>query len=238
MNRDIETLINLQEMDSQIDAHRDRNSEIPKTVNQLKAELNFLQTSIEQIKAYLIEQEVNRKRVELNLMDKATLRDTLKLRLDDIKTNKEYTALQQETADNKEAIELLETELLRIMDDIEVKNQELQNLTKRLESESAEKIQRIKILEQETAISNDQEQSLLIKRNKISDNLDKKLLKQYDRIRNSKKGGNAVVNSTNGACGGCHRKLRPRQQQELMGCTTYVLCESCGRIVIYVLPNE
>ena len=82
-----------------------------------------------------------------------------------------------------------------------------------------------------TAESKDDEANLLKKREKASKNIEERLLKSYNKIRNNAKNGLAVVPVKRGACGGCFNIVPPQKQAEIREKKKLIVCEHCGRIL-------
>jgi len=234
MTEDMLNLLEIQEIDLQVDEFRAKTRTVPDKIHKLKKELQDLEDEVNQLHEEIKKLEFERRRVEGNLNEKQSLLGMLKTRIELVKTNKEYTALQQEMADAQEKIDLLEIELLRILETIDQKKEALAAKSAQLTEDKAKKVIAIKELEEKHSVSKEEENAILRKRNKVAAKLSTQLINKYDRIRNARKDGKAVVSMVNNACGGCNRKLRPHQLQLLKECLDIIICENCGRMIICV----
>ena len=71
----------------------------------------------------------------------------------------------------------------------------------------------------------------MIERNAIAEDIDFKLLREYDSVRKSKKGLGLVPLKPGGKCGGCNVVLPMNVQQRVRGGVFPVKCQSCGRLL-------
>ena len=78
------------------------------------------------------------------------------------------------------------------------------------------------------------------KTEKARKKIDDRLLKAYDKIRNSYRNGLAVVTVERDSCGGCFNKIPPQIQLEISMRKNVVACEHCGRILVddHILEQE
>ena len=81
------------------------------------------------------------------------------------------------------------------------------------------------------------EQKIEKDRKKAEKNVDERLLKSYNRIRNNMRNGLAVVPVNRGACGGCFNIVPPQKQAEIREKKKLIVCEHCGRILSDVLDE-
>ena len=69
-------------------------------------------------------------------------------------------------------------------------------------------------------------------RKSVADQIDPKLLTDYERIRKKTK-NTPIADATDGHCGACKIALRPQFFQDLRRGDKIMFCESCGRILTY-----
>ena len=74
-------------------------------------------------------------------------------------------------------------------------------------------------------------------REKRSGEISKRLMHQYNFIR-TRRGGTAIVASTNGCCQGCFMQLPPQLYIEVQRSRVMHACPSCQRILFYQDPEE
>lgn len=73
---------------------------------------------------------------------------------------------------------------------------------------------------------------LAIERESLTHGISKRLLRTYERMRESRLKSNAVVPVINGVCQGCYMVVTKSVIMELKRGEDLVLCEHCGRILL------
>ena len=63
-------------------------------------------------------------------------------------------------------------------------------------------------------------------------NIEDRLLKVTNKLRNSFRNGLAVVFIERDSCSGCHNKIPPQLQSEIRQRKKIIICEHCGRILV------
>jgi predicted nucleic acid-binding Zn-ribbon protein len=227
-----ELLLKLQELDDEIDALQADEEAIPDERHQLEEGLQAVEARLEAAKAESLELAKKRKEREIELDQASDQKYKFKSQFLQIKSNRELEALQHEIAALEEKGSYLEDEILEILERSEelagTISQEEENLkteTERVKQEQARLDGRLLELGDILAVKADQRKRLVM-------NLDKAVLKRYERIRKSK-GGLAVTSVENGACGGCFRRIPPHEMQNLKKDDRIITCEGCGRIIIW-----
>ena len=69
-------------------------------------------------------------------------------------------------------------------------------------------------------------------REKASNQVDERLLKSYNKIRNNARNGLGVVAVERDSCGGCFNKIPPQRQMDIKSHKKVIVCEHCGRILV------
>ena len=70
------------------------------------------------------------------------------------------------------------------------------------------------------------------KKAKASSDLSRRVLSSYERIRKGRNGV-AVASVDRNACGGCFTQIPPQTVVEIRRNARIILCESCGRILVW-----
>jgi predicted nucleic acid-binding Zn-ribbon protein len=150
-----------------------------------------------------------------------------------VKTNKEYQSLLKEIEDVKIRNSKVEDEMIECldsMDDAEKamasdKNEYLR-LAAQIKSEKEDILQAAEQSKQKLAeLEND--------RKGVSDKIDSGLFKKYDLLKESNKGGLAVVPVKDALCHGCNVNLPPQLYNELYRGDTLKFCPNCQRIIYW-----
>jgi predicted nucleic acid-binding Zn-ribbon protein len=225
-------LLKLQQLDDEIDALRAEEEAIPGRKEELQEGLRAIEEKVAQAKEQSLELAKRRKEQEIELDSTDEKRSKFQSQLFQVKSNREYEALQHEIAALDEKKSGLEDQILDTLERSEELSKEIADQERALASEGTKVSEdeskldaKLKDLTEKIAIKNDERTRLVV-------DLDKKLLKRYERIRASK-GGLAVTTVENGACGGCFRRIPPHEMQNLKKDERIVTCEQCGRMIIW-----
>jgi len=153
-----------------------------------------------------------------------------------VKKNEEYTALLTEIKGAKTRRSDRETDLLMLMEEEEQAGRERPVVERALAGIEAEASTRRKEIDKEEGNERDQVAALEAERASLMTRLPQSTRTRYERIRVSKN-GRAVVPIVKGACGGCFRGQPPQVLQEARRGDRLLLCEGCGRLLIWP-PDE
>jgi predicted nucleic acid-binding Zn-ribbon protein len=233
VNPDIQHLIRLQLLDSQIESARRRIAEIPGVQTALATRLEQATAAVETVKRRLAESQAERKKIEAEVATIQTRLSKYKGQLTELKTNKEYQTMQHEIVVAEEAIRSLEDRVLERMEEAE-------NLTRDLKTAEAElKTQQAAIATERKAL--DAEAAALVKtadettaaRAAAAKELSPEALKLFDYVSKARK-GLAVAEARDGGCTVCHVRMRPQMFNEVRRGENLIQCESCMRILYFV----
>jgi len=233
MRESLFKLLDLQEIDKEIDALHQSQTDFPSEINTLKNELQSACDHLEAKQQQSEDLDKNRRTLERDLdaieVDLKKHQD----RLYEVKTNKEYDALQTEIEtlqSRKGEHESTILENIESLEEIKEKLSEDESYYQEIEKERQERIDEL------TAKLNSVEanvKKLKRKRSSIESNVERRPLSVYNRIRRVVKGGVAVVPVRKGSCGGCYRQLAPQRMVEIRRSDNIMRCENCGRIMVW-----
>jgi predicted nucleic acid-binding Zn-ribbon protein len=236
VNPDIQHLIRLQQLDSEIESARRRIAEIPAVQDALATRLGQATAAAEAVKQRLAESQAERKKIEAEVAAIQIRLSKYKGQLTELKTNKEYQTMQHEIATAEQAIRSLEDRVLERMEEGE-------NLTRDLKIAEAElKTQQAAIAVERTAL--DEEAAALQKtadetaaaRVTAAKALSPDALRLFEHVSRQRK-GLAVAEARDGGCTVCHVRMRPQMFNEVRRGENLIQCESCLRI-LYFLPQN
>ncbi len=186
-----------------------------------------------------IEKEKNRRMVENELKTEREALLQKDNKLLGTKTNKEYTAVQHEIELTRERIDSLETEDLELMtelDELEPQKKELKKILKEIQINNTSKIDEIQ--KKFESIESDIKK-LERKREKTLKDISSGTLKIYNRLRKGKSVlAVSTVNPVKHSCKGCFKQLPPQKVLEIRRGNKIILCENCGRILVWDEGNE
>jgi predicted nucleic acid-binding Zn-ribbon protein len=150
----------------------------------------------------------------------------------EVKTNKEYQALLTEIDAMKEACSRVEEEILQVMDEIEEVKKDLSKREKeakvtleKMEGERKKLVE--KMAHDENAWSKQVE-----RREALSEQIDPKLLKLYNTLK-EKRQGVGVVSVRSETCQGCFVHVPPQMFIEVQKNNALIRCPHCNRILYW-----
>ena len=232
MRQDIQTLVKLQEAESEIV----RLKAILEKVEKEKAKIGLrIKTTADalagnQEQLASIEKGCRDIEAEIQLIDDRIIKSNEKLRM--VKTNKEYQLLLREVDDNKKRKDLLETELIESMDrreelrkTVEESETEYQLLKDRIEAEQDE-------IDKKTTDDKALLEEYLESQAEIGKLLDPGLMTRFRRISRMNN-GLAVVSVKNEVCRGCFMNIPPQLYIEVQRGNSLISCPQCSRILFY-----
>jgi predicted nucleic acid-binding Zn-ribbon protein len=233
MQKDLEMLLKLQEIDYDL-MELDRSKDyLPDMINNLKREIEDTSNTLEESEERLTQQNLQRKKLELDLEQTNTELGKLQKQMLDIKTNREYDALVTEIANRKLKISNTEEELLKTLTEIDELQDKIKEYKDKLaEVEKSNQVQ-LESLQKELDSIGTKIRQKEDERKNISVRINKYILSTYERVKKVK-GGLAVVPVRKRACSGCYKSLPPQRIQEIKKGDALITCDSCGRILIWM----
>lgn len=222
----------LQTVHTKIDRIRQVRGELPMEVADLEDNIAGLDTRIEKIRTELDELEdaiVNRRNM---ITDSLAAIKKYEVQLNEVKNNREYDAINKEIEIQGLDIQVSEKRIKEYEFEIRNKTEVYESTQATLETAKAEL--EIKKGELDTIVAEtEKEEADLVKlADKAEKNIEERLLKVYNRLRNSYKNGLAVVSIDRDSCSGCHNKIPPQMQLEIRQRKKIIVCEHCGRILV------
>lgn len=236
MNKYLEQLVNLSQIDKKIDSYAPRIEAINKDLNAKKEEIalkadkiNSIDNEIVELKAQIL--STNAHIIEFNLK----IKDVSK-KSGSAKTEREVKALNLEEDLAKDQLEAANeeiTRLERIIESKEVLKGELQTNQNDLESSLSEIEDKVGLemvgIEKERSEIYSQKDTLLSQMNQ-------KMLTFYGKIRKWAK-NTSVVPVKKQACYGCFMKINDKTFANVFKGSDIITCPHCGRI-LYVEDNN
>lgn len=236
MNPDIQHLIRLQQLDSEIESARRRIAEIPAVQDALATRLGQATAAAEAVKQRLAESQAERKKIEADVTTIQTRLSKYKGQLTELKTNKEYQTMQHEIATAEQAIRSLEDRVLERMEEGENLTRELKTGEAELKTQQAAIAAERKALDTEAAALQKTADDTAAARVTAAKELSPAALKLFEHVSKQRK-GLAVAEARDGGCTVCHVRMRPQMFNEVRRGENLIQCESCLRI-LYFLPQN
>jgi predicted nucleic acid-binding Zn-ribbon protein len=231
----LSVLIELQALDSAIDAARKRLAEIPALEKSGSQHVTAATAALDAAKAAASESAAARKLVE---KDVAAI-DTRLSKFEDhkaaVKTNDEFHALQREVAASQEQKNALEEKVLEFMMEADtlaakVKDAEgvLAAAKRELEAMKATHAAEKTALDGKVA-------GLVAERTQTATGLDKPTFARYEQLLKGRRGV-AVARIEGELCTACHIAMRPAVAARVRKNEELITCDNCQRILYYVQP--
>jgi len=224
------TLLQLQNIDTQIYALRDEKEAKPKEIEALQAQLEEKKQSLAALEKNAQDLLKTRKDKELELATKE--QDIVKLQgqLYQLKTNKEYQAMLQQINDVKADSSVIEDKILELFDAADkIKNDAAQE-KQRLEEEENKANEQKKKIEDRIKQIDEKLSQLTAQRERVVPEIDKNIFAQYERILASRD-GLAIVEAKDNSCQGCNMFVPPQVINLIKMYERIITCEVCNRIL-------
>jgi predicted nucleic acid-binding Zn-ribbon protein len=236
VNPDIQHLIRLQQLDSEIESARRRIAEIPAVQDALVARLGQATAAAEAVKQRLAESQAERKKIEAEVAAIQIRLSKYKGQLTELKTNKEYQTMQHEIATAEQAIRSLEDRVLERMEEGENLTRDLKIAEAELKTQQAAIAVERKALDEEAAALQKTADETAAGRVTAAKALSPDALRLFEHVSKQRK-GLAVAEARDGGCTVCHVRMRPQMFNEVRRGENLIQCESCLRI-LYFLPQN
>ncbi|MDE3171212.1 MAG: hypothetical protein KGL75_13810 [Acidobacteriota bacterium] len=239
MQKVLQELLDLQNLDAQLREVRDLLSTFPKKLAEVEARAAGAKAEVDGSKAAQVETIRERKKYELDVEQWKERVRKYKDQSAQVKTNEAYKALQHEVQTAETEIAKAEDRLLEQMVAAEEYDRRVKASEKLLkEVEEVARGARAKIesdrgtLEKELA-------ALIAKRSQLVSGVPENLLDHYERIA-KKHNGVALAEVRDEKCTACGMRVRPHVFQEMRrrGSDEMFHCETCTRILYYVEPES
>ena len=235
MQHQLELLIRLQKIESDVDAARQAIDAMPRRRADIEAGLAAHEAAIASARESAAANQAERRALERDLAAVQGRLSRYKDQLMEVKTNREYVAMQHEIATATAEVKGVEDRLLELLvaaDDLAeaIRRAEADSRKARIDADAE-----FKALEAETARLGAVVEHGADARQEVAPQLDERWLRLFDQIR-EKRGGLAVVEVREGHCTACRLRLRPQVINDLLRLDTIHQCSGCARI-LYQLPQ-
>ena len=228
----LQTLHELQVIDSNLDDIQVLKGELPMEVSDLEDEIAGLETRINRLQGNVDDINGEISRLDGAIKDANTAIEKYQRQMDEVKNNREYEALQKEIELQTLDTQLSEKKQGELRVSLEAKQLTLDAATERIDGRKAD-LERKKVeLEKIVAKTEKEERKLQKQSTAARKNIEERLLKAYDKIRKTYRNGLAVVGVERNSCGGCFNQVPPQTRLEIGMHKKILACEHCGRILV------
>lgn len=225
-------MIALQEIDSELDQIEILKGELPMEVSDLEDEIVGLETRLAKLQDAVQDVEDEITKHNANIEEAKTLESRYKKQLDEVKNNREYDALSKEIELQGLEVQLSEKKIREARTRIEAKQETLDEVKGRVDEKKADL--EVKKVELEKIIANTEKQERKLKKASTAaqKEIEPRLIKAYNKVRERYRNGLAVVTVERDSCSGCFNKIPPQMQLEIGMRRKVIVCEHCGRILV------
>uniref|UniRef100_A0A7V0Z7Y6 C4-type zinc ribbon domain-containing protein n=1 Tax=candidate division WOR-3 bacterium TaxID=2052148 RepID=A0A7V0Z7Y6_UNCW3 len=232
MEEVLERLVKIKDLDEEIKKNELFLKNIPEKINALKKEIDRKNNQLNQTKNRLAEIKKSYKLKEGDIVENETKVSKLNQQIHTVKTNEEYRAILKEIDFLKNARISIEEEMINLLEEEEKIKNTIGNLEKETKEFVEKKSREIQELEaQKNQIIADQDKNKFMFQDEIK-KLPDDIRKIYERIKKAREKAICIV-TDEGICTGCYTNITPQTLNELKKKDRFVLCDSCGRILIY-----
>jgi predicted nucleic acid-binding Zn-ribbon protein len=235
MTSDLQNLIELQQIDSQIAGLRAEIAALPKHVAAIEAKLAAAKTKVDSTLAAAKADEGARRKHESDIQDQQQKVSKYRDQSLNVKTNQEYKALMEEIKFAEQKIAASEDKILEIMVAADSRKESLKKAEAELKADTAENDREKEEARQRTAVDEAALTELTTRRKALRAGVGEDVLRQYDHVLKVRGSALAPVYE-NQLCSACSVMLRPQVFQEVMTNEQFMTCDYCRRILYYVPP--
>ena len=234
----LDSLYELQLIDSEIDRIRTIRGELPLEVQDLEDELEGLDTRIAKLEDEIggYEQEISDRKNSSKEAELAIAK--YKEQQNNVRNNREFESISKEIEYQELEIKLNEKRSKEAKAKIAHKKEILEEAKERRALRAEDLNSKKAELDEIVAETQAQEEKLLKKSSAALKALEDRLASAYTRLRSNAKNGLAVVPVDRDSCGGCFNKIPPQRQLDIQTKKKVIACEHCGRILVPSVEEE
>jgi uncharacterized protein len=236
MSPDLDRLIRLQHLETQIAEARAAIAAHPQRLAEADAQLDQAKRAVESAKDTLKANNDARRELEKDVAVYQGRLTKFKDQLSAVKTNREYQAMQHEIATAQSDLGAVEEKVLERMVEadgigVEVKKAEAALAARQKEIEAEKKTMAQDLASQEASLAKASEaRAALVK------DLDPRLMALFEQVARARKGVAITTATRDGLCALCHVRLRPSVFQQVRHNDSIIQCESCHRVLYWIPP--
>jgi uncharacterized protein len=234
MHPELETLIQLQRVESKLKQAQAAVEAVPRRRDALEQQLAAERQRFDAAKAALDQCQKARRQHEGTLQTLETRRTKYKGQLMEVKTNKEYTTMLHEIEGVEREIRACEDEILVELERAETLSADVQREERSFKEAEAQQRQALAAIDAEGRVVQAQVTELASSRSEVAARLPEEALGLFQRVARVR--GTAVSEARDGMCMECHVKVRPQMFVEVKRNDQIVQCPQCSRILFFEPP--
>jgi uncharacterized protein len=234
MNPDLEKLVRLHHVDSDLKRVESELAAIPRLRQEIDDRLARDRSHLDGAKAALEGSQKARRQNEASVQDLETKRSKYKGQLMEVKTNKEYTAVLHEIEGVERDIKAREDVILEEMEKAEALGQDVRREEAEFKAVEADAKKEKAGLDARAATLQAEAQRLGKERDAVAASVPDESLALYTRV--AKQRGTGVAGARDGMCQSCHVRMRVQIWVEVRKNEQVFQCESCSRVLFHEPP--
>ncbi len=227
----LEAILNLQKIDSRLDAIVKIRGALPEEVQDLEDEIIGYETRLDKFNNDIATLDDDIKRYKENIKESEKLIKKYQEQQMNVRNNREYDAITKELELQDLEIQVSKKKITEAQIRIEGKNKDVEELSEILKERKKDLTTKQEELTTIISESKSEETKLSTDRDKAAKKIEDRLFKSYNKIRENAKNGLAVVMVKREACGGCFNIVPPQRQADIREKKKLIVCEHCGRIL-------
>jgi predicted nucleic acid-binding Zn-ribbon protein len=226
----LQSMVKLQEIDSEIYVLRQEKDEAPAQIKALEAAFEAKKQRAAELEKASLEAQKQRKEKELELAGKEEQAKKLQGQLYSLKTNKEYQLMLQQIQDAKADASLIEDKILELFDKADRVKAEVEKEKENLKGEERVFLEEKRKIEDKIKVIDGRLAQLDSQRHQVTPLVDSKMLSQYERIL-ANRDGLAIAVVKGDSCSGCNMLVPPQVINLIKMYERLITCEVCNRIL-------
>jgi len=238
VEKKLKALYDLQQIHSSLDRIRTVRGELPLEVEDLEDEIEGLRTRKEKMEQEIKDLEFQVGEKKNAIKGSQELIKKYEGQQEKVRNNREFDSLNKEIEFQTLEMQLAEKRIKEFQFTITNKKEALEEAAEILEGREKDLELKKSELDAIVAETEKDEKALIKKAEKAEKEIEDRLVKAYERIRENAKNGLAVVTIDRDACGGCFNKIPPQRQLDIRTHKKIIVCEHCGRILVDAAIDE
>ena len=227
----LDSLLNLQHLDSQLDEIKRVRGDLPEEVRDLEDEIAGYETRVKKFdeEVGLLNQNLGARRTAIK--EAEALIKRYEEQQTNVRNNREYEAISKEVELQRLEIQIAEKKIREAQYHIDLKSTEVAGTKQRLAERKKDLDNKKGELNALMVESEADEKTIVKQRDKAAEQVPARELTAYTRLRDNMRNGLAVVTVRRDACGGCFNTVPPQRQADIAAKKKIIVCEHCGRIL-------
>jgi hypothetical protein len=240
MVKDLENLIELQNIDLRVQELEQSKEDFPREVEELERRIEEAGQATRNLQEKLDSARTERQNAADEIENARQSLEKSQERLSMITTNREYDAVHAEIEANKQILANSENRMKNYSENIERLESELEESRKQEEEIRTESEPKLNELREKIASIDSTIAEAVKEREKVLPDIGRPFLRPYEHIHSRRKSGRvlSMVNANEGTCTICFKVLERQLVNEVKRGDKLTICQSCGSLLVWNPENE